>query len=155
MDTQNGANNENSTGGRAVYSSFPDVDSFYNPDPQEVTPSAAAVTQTVEETEAAEPEPAGQKKTGKYRQRLLSNYEISVFCRQTTMLLKAGIAPALGIDILMQDTEDPRGRALLNKIQTELHEGSNYHDAVAASGAFPDYMLNMITIGNSREPSTP
>ena len=29
--------------------------------------------------------------------RLLSHYEISVFCRQTTMLLKAGIAPAYGI----------------------------------------------------------
>ena len=55
----------------------------------------------------------------KAKQRQLSNYEISVFCRQTTMLLKAGIAPALGIDILMQDTEDPKGKALLQSIQDE------------------------------------
>ncbi|MBR4528961.1 MAG: type II secretion system F family protein [Lachnospiraceae bacterium] len=80
-------------------------------------------------------------------QRLLSNYEISVFCRQTTMLLKAGIAPALGIDILIQDTEDPKGRALLERIQAPLHEGASYHDAVEQSGAFPEYMLNMISIG--------
>ncbi|MCR5094503.1 MAG: type II secretion system F family protein [Lachnospiraceae bacterium] len=81
------------------------------------------------------------------RTRLLSNYEISVFCRQTTMLLKAGIAPALGIDILMQDTEDPKGRALLERIQAPLREGASYHDAIEASGAFPEYMLNMISIG--------
>ncbi len=79
--------------------------------------------------------------------RLLSHYEISVFCRQTTMLLKAGIAPALGIDILMQDTEDPKGKALLQKIQEPLREGASYQEAIAATGAFPDYMLNMIAIG--------
>ncbi|MCR4764514.1 MAG: type II secretion system F family protein [Lachnospiraceae bacterium] len=83
----------------------------------------------------------------KTTQRQLSNYEISVFCRQTTMLLKAGIAPALGIDILMQDTEDPKGRALLEQIQAPLREGANYHDAIAATGAFPEYVLNMIAIG--------
>ncbi|MCR5675447.1 MAG: type II secretion system F family protein [Lachnospiraceae bacterium] len=80
-------------------------------------------------------------------QRLLTNYEISVFCRQMGMLLKAGIAPAVGIDILMQDTEDPKGKALLEQIQAPLREGANYHDAVASTGAFPDYMLNMIAIG--------
>ncbi len=79
--------------------------------------------------------------------RLLSHYEISVFCRQTTMLLKAGIAPAYGIDILLQDTDDPRGRALLEKIQAPLREGASYHDALEGSGAFPDYMLNMVSIG--------
>ncbi len=147
MDTQNGANNETPGSGSAVYSSFPDVDSFYGPDPQEGQSAATAVMQTDGEPDVTDEAPEDQKKPGKTRQRLLSNYEISVFCRQTTMLLKAGIAPALGIDILMQDTEDPKGRALLEKIQASLHEGSNYHDAVAASGAFPDYMLNMITIG--------
>ena len=93
---------------------------------------------------------SGDGKTGRDKRgggRELSNYEISVFCRQTTMLLKAGIAPAYGIDILLQDTDDPKGRALLEKIQAPLREGASYHDALESSGVFPDYMLNMVSIG--------
>ena len=93
---------------------------------------------------------SGDGKTGRDKSgggRELSNYEISVFCRQTTMLLKAGIAPAYGIDILLQDTDDPKGRALLEKIQAPLREGASYHDALESSGVFPDYMLNMVSIG--------
>ena len=43
------------------------------------------------------------------KQKMLSNHEISVFCRQMSMLIKSGIAPAEGIDILLLDTTDKSG----------------------------------------------
>ncbi len=100
-----------------------------------------------EEQTEWKPEEGKKESEKKGRKEQLSSYEISVFCRQTSMLLKAGIAPALGIDILIQDTDDPKGRALLEKIQAPLREGASYQEAIAASEAFPDYMLNMIAIG--------
>ena len=38
------------------------------------------------------------------KQQLLSNSEIAAFCRQSAMIIHAGITPAEGMDILVQDT---------------------------------------------------
>ena len=36
-------------------------------------------------------------------EKVLSDYETSVFCRQMALLIKAGIAPLEGIEIMLQD----------------------------------------------------
>mgnify|MGYP002854367826 CR=1 FL=1 len=77
----------------------------------------------------------------------LNSYEISTFCRQMALLIKAGISPAEGIEILLQDTQDASGKKLLSKISQVLHSGEYFHVAINMSGVFPDYMTNMIAIG--------
>ena len=77
----------------------------------------------------------------------LSNYEISSFCRQMALLIKAGISPAEGIEILLQDTHDASAQKLLSSISQVLHSGEKFHIALEMSGAFPDYMIHMVTIG--------
>ena len=77
----------------------------------------------------------------------LSNYEISSFCRQMALLIKAGISPAEGIEILMQDTHDKSATKLLGQISQVLLSGEKFHIALEMSGVFPDYMIHMVTIG--------
>ncbi len=77
----------------------------------------------------------------------LSNYEISSFCRQMALLIKAGISPTEGISILILDTHDKSAKELLESINQVLLSGERFHVALEMSGVFPDYMLHMVTIG--------
>ncbi|WP_026652055.1 type II secretion system F family protein [Butyrivibrio proteoclasticus] len=77
----------------------------------------------------------------------LSSYEISNFCRQMALLIKAGISPAEGIDILIDDTKDSSSQKVLNKIAQVLHSGEKFHVALSMSDVFPEYVVHMVTIG--------
>lgn len=80
-------------------------------------------------------------------QKKLSSYEISNFCRQMALLIKAGISPAEGIDILINDSYDSSSKKILNKIAQVLSSGEKFHVALAISDVFPDYVVHMVTIG--------
>lgn len=77
----------------------------------------------------------------------LSSSEISSFCKQMSLLLKAGIAPMDGIDILEKDTKDDSAKEILNSLSQVLHSGENFHVALSMSEVFPDYVIHMVTIG--------
>ena len=87
------------------------------------------------------------KKTDK--QKSLSSYEISSFCRQMALLMKAGIAPADGIDILNEDSKDGSAKKILGTISQTLRSGEKFHIALAMSKVFPDYVVHMVTIGET------
>ena len=57
----------------------------------------------------------------------LSNYEVSSFCRQMALLIKAGISPAEGITILILDSHDKSAKALLESISQVLMSGEKFH----------------------------
>ncbi len=77
----------------------------------------------------------------------LNSYEISSFCRQIALLIKAGIAPADSIDILMEDSHDTSAQNILSSISHILRSGEKFHVALKMSGVFPDYVVHMVTIG--------
>ncbi len=77
----------------------------------------------------------------------LSSSDISTFCRQMSLLLRSGIAPADGIDILANDTKDNSAKKIYDSIGQVLHSGEKFHVALSMSEVFPDYVINMITIG--------
>ncbi len=77
----------------------------------------------------------------------LSSSDISTFCRQMSLLLRSGIAPADGIDILASDTKDSSAKKIYDSIGQVLHSGEKFHVALKMSEVFPDYVINMITIG--------
>ena len=79
--------------------------------------------------------------------RKLNSYEVSSFCRQMSLLLQAGIAPADGIDILMEDTHDESAKKIYDSIGQVLHSGEKFHVALSMSEVFPDYVVQMVTIG--------
>ena len=77
----------------------------------------------------------------------LNNYEIASFCRQMALLMKAGITPSDGIDILMEEQNDTAARKILSSISQVLTSGEKFHVALNMSGVFPDYVIHMVTIG--------
>ncbi|MFV0362077.1 MAG: type II secretion system F family protein [Suipraeoptans sp.] len=77
----------------------------------------------------------------------LSNMEVSAFCSQMSMILNAGISSIEGIDLLIEDSESSDEKALLNIIQESLGETGSIYESLLSTKAFPEYMLNMVNIG--------
>lgn len=80
-------------------------------------------------------------------QRFLSNAEIASFCGQTAMILNAGITPYEGMNILLQDTKDAKGKELIEQIIEVCGQGETFYKALSETGVFPDYVLHMVELG--------
>lgn len=79
----------------------------------------------------------------------LTNAELVTFCDHMSMILKAGLTPAAGIDLMLDDTTSEEGRSILLPIAEKCNDGCSFSDAIASSGVFPDYAVHMIEIGNT------
>ena len=84
---------------------------------------------------------SGSKRT------VLGPEELSVFCYQLSLMVRAGIGSEESIGILADDAHTPRGRELLRQIHDVLIEGYSLSKALEQSGVFPPYMLRMVEIG--------
>ena len=80
-------------------------------------------------------------------QKKLSNTEISSFCDQTALILSAGITPVEGMRILLSDTKDAQGRKIISDILEVCEHGEAFSKALAKTGVFPDYAVNMVAVG--------
>ena len=81
------------------------------------------------------------------KQRTLSNAEVASFCRQTAMIISAGITPAEGMNILKNDTADKDGKALLEQISASCKQGNPFYIALKDTGLFPSYVIKLIALG--------
>ena len=85
----------------------------------------------------------------------LSNAELASFCSQVAMLLDGGIYIPEGMEIMLKDTKSSSGRAILEQIRDITSSGESFYTAAEQTGAFPDYVLSMIRLGeqtgNDRE----
>lgn len=81
------------------------------------------------------------------KQNILTEAEISSFCQQINMIVKAGFPTYYGISILIEDTTDEAAKALYQKIYEPMETGACLYDALSATGVFPNYMLQMIRVG--------
>ena len=77
----------------------------------------------------------------------LSNMEVSAFCSQMAMILHSGIFAMEGISIMLEDTQTPEEHALLAQIDKTFQKTGLLHESLRKTGAFPEYMLQMIRIG--------
>ena len=81
------------------------------------------------------------------KEQQLSNIEIASFCEQMAMVMKSGITPKDGLSILLNDTKDEDTREILQKLHKSSVLGETFTSSVRSCGAFPDYVVNMIAIG--------
>lgn len=77
----------------------------------------------------------------------LTNLEIASFCEQMAMVLKAGITPKDGLAILLSDTKDESTKEILQTLLKSSALGETFTTSVKSSGVFPEYVVNMIAIG--------
>jgi len=81
------------------------------------------------------------------KKNLLSEAEISYFCQQINMIIKAGLPTYYGISILKDSTKDENTKEFLAKMYEKLESGDSLYDTLSSVGIFPAYMLQMINIG--------
>ena len=77
----------------------------------------------------------------------LSNDEVAAFCSQMGMILTSGISSIEGIHLMLEESGDPEEQALLGKVNDKLVETGNFYEALECTKAYPDYMLQMVQIG--------
>ena len=77
----------------------------------------------------------------------LSNPELSAFCGQMAVILKAGISGIEGITMMNEETDSEADKKLLTSVAKGYDESGHLYTAMESTGAFPDYMIQMIRIG--------
>ncbi|MGN0402006.1 MAG: type II secretion system F family protein [Acetatifactor sp.] len=80
-------------------------------------------------------------------QKILSNEEIASFCNQAAMLFQAGIPPVEGVTIMLSDAKTSGARELLKSILDVCRKGQPFYKALASTNVFPDYVINMLMLG--------
>lgn len=78
---------------------------------------------------------------------MLTNQEMSSFCSQMAMVLRSGISSLEGAEIMKDDAATEKGRALLEKVCTNLTETGSLAGALEDTGEVPAYAVDMIRIG--------
>lgn len=78
----------------------------------------------------------------------LTNTELSYFCGQMSLILKAGISSIEGLYMMQDDSEaTEEERRLYSEIKAHLDDGGYLYEAFERTGAFPAYMVKMTRIG--------
>lgn len=83
----------------------------------------------------------------KLQQKPLSNMEIASFCNQMGMLLRSGISPLEGLNLLLEDAKTDAEKNILQVMEVKMTETASFYDAVESTDLFPTYMLHMIKLG--------
>lgn len=78
---------------------------------------------------------------------LLSNTELASFSSQFSEILKAGISPVEGVSIMLEDSSSAEEKEILTTMQETLNSVGLLSMALEDTGVFPDYMLNMVRLG--------
>lgn len=79
----------------------------------------------------------------------LSNMEVSSFCSQMAMILRSGISSMEGLSLMLEEAQDSDEKALLAIMNDTLLTTGSFYEALASSGVFPGYMLQMVQIGEA------
>lgn len=81
------------------------------------------------------------------KRKSLTSAEIASFCRQTALIIQAGITPAEGMNILIHDTISKEGKELLQEIEASCRKGNRFHQALSETGLFPNYVVTLTALG--------
>lgn len=76
-----------------------------------------------------------------------SSLELSSFCGQIALILKAGISSLEGLTIMQEDASSPDEKEILNALLTNMQETGSLYQAMEATEIYPPYMLHMVQIG--------
>lgn len=72
---------------------------------------------------------------------------LSGFCMQISMLLKSAIPIYEGLQVMAEDANSEQEKKVLSDMSDKTRMGFPFSQAVAESGCFPDYVVNMTLLG--------
>ena len=74
--------------------------------------------------------------------------ELNIFCRQFSTMLSSGISIVKCLDILVEQTENPKLKVVIKKVYEEVQKGKSLSSAMKTqNGSFPDVLVSMIESG--------
>lgn len=73
--------------------------------------------------------------------------ETALFCDQVSMILKGGIPLRNGIETLCNNYKNTKYGSRFELINDEVQKGGSLYEGVKKAGFFPNYMVNMIKVG--------
>lgn len=82
-------------------------------------------------------------------QRILNNQELASFCAQTAMLFQAGITPVESMELLLTDAKTTDAKKIYQDLYDTCVKGETFYQALVSSSVFPEYVLNMVSLGET------
>lgn len=79
----------------------------------------------------------------------ISIRDISIFCRQFSVIISAGINILRGIEIVKEQTESKKLKKILNAVFVDLQKGQALSDAMRKHKDLPEMLVNMIEVGET------
>lgn len=78
----------------------------------------------------------------------INTKDLSVFCRQFSTMVSAGVPILASLDILRKQTENFRLREAINTVYEEVQKGKNLSQIMGLyKGVFPELLVNMVETG--------
>lgn len=87
------------------------------------------------------------KEKKKEQGKTLPAMEVSLFCQQAAMIMKAGIPLYDGMELLYENYKETEYAPAFERIYQGVHDGGTLYEGVKAAECFPDYMAHMIQVG--------
>lgn len=80
---------------------------------------------------------------------VISELEKAAFCQQLAMMIDGGISLDDGIEMISEQVDNNEYKQLLLSISKDITQGNNLSTALSNSNSFDDYMVNMVTVGET------
>lgn len=79
---------------------------------------------------------------------ILSEEQISVFCRNLAMMLRSGVTMQEAVELFVQDGDDasPLLHSTAQQMEKALGEGQSFAQTARDTGAFPEYALGVFSM---------
>lgn len=81
------------------------------------------------------------------KRNIYSNRELSAFCLQISLLLKAGVPLDEGLLVMAEDAGTEPEKKMLMFLSEEIETGEPFFAALEKTGAFPHYIVRMAKLG--------
>ncbi len=75
--------------------------------------------------------------------------EVTIFTRELSWLLQAGMTLNRALEILAQETFSKSFSAVVANLQANIRKGRSFRDALAEAGIFPPFYLSMVEVGEA------
>lgn len=79
----------------------------------------------------------------------ISLKDISILCRQFSVIISAGISIIRAIEIVKEQTENPKLKKILNSVNEEIQKGKTLSVAMREHKEMPDMLTNMLEVGET------
>ena len=78
----------------------------------------------------------------------ISNRDISIFCRQFSTMMKAGVSLVNSLDLLIKQTENKALKRAILTTYEDVHKGFTLSTSMKKHNrVFPEFLISMIQVG--------